>query len=44
MFDSGTILGILPTPFTSDNAFFFSQTDGYNEGKPFWKLLFDISW
>lgn len=32
------------TPYTADNAFFFSQTEGYKEGKNFWQLLFDIAW
>ncbi|MCE8163915.1 MAG: hypothetical protein I3274_06950 [Candidatus Moeniiplasma glomeromycotorum] len=43
--DAGSIFGI-SFPFTSDNAFFFSQTEGYNRPaeKPFWKMLFDISW
>lgn len=43
--DSANFLGI-SFPFTADNAFFFSQTDGYNsiKEKSFWKLLNDISW
>lgn len=41
--DNGTF-GFLPTPYSSNNAFFFQQTDGYTEGKAFWKMLFDISW
>jgi len=44
MVDSSTYLGVLSFPFNSDNAFFSSQTEGYTEGKAFWKLLFDISW
>lgn len=43
--DSANFLGI-SFPFTADNAFFFSRTDGYNnmKEKSFWKLLNDISW
>jgi len=41
--DSSSFMGI-NTPFTADNNFFFSQTEGYTEGKAFWKMLFDISW
>jgi len=46
MVDSSTYLGILSFPFNSNNAFFCSQTEGYNNmgEKGFWKLLLDISW
>lgn len=30
--------------YRADNAFFFSQSPTYWEGKKFWKLLNDISW
>jgi hypothetical protein len=43
MIDSGTYLGIFSTPYSSDNAFFFSQTKEYSEGKSFWKMIFNIS-
>lgn len=32
------------SPFKADVAFFFCQTEGYQSGKPFLKLLNDISW
>jgi len=43
-FDKGGGLGINILPFNADNVFFFCQTDGYNKGTAFWKLLNDISW
>ena len=30
LFDNGTF-AVIPTPFSSDNAFFFQKTEGYNE-------------
>ncbi|WNE40563.1 MAG: hypothetical protein mread185_000020 [Mycoplasmataceae bacterium] len=44
IFDSGSFLGIMSNPYSSNNAFFFSKTEEYSKGKDFWKLLFDISW
>ena len=32
--ENGTFT-LLPTPFSTDNAFFFQQTEGYTEGKGF---------
>jgi len=43
--DEGNFL-FIPTPYSANNAFFFSQTEGFNnmKEKGFWKMLFDISW
>jgi len=41
--DDGYLL-FIPTPYSANNAFFFQKTEGYTEGKTFWKMLFDISW
>ncbi|KLL05364.1 MAG: hypothetical protein MRERV_1c026 [Mycoplasmataceae bacterium RV_VA103A] len=37
---------LFSTPWSADNAFFFSQTEGYNKmgEKSFWQMLFNISW
>jgi len=42
--DKGAVSGIDILPFTADNVFFFCQTEDYNKGTDFWKLINNISW
>ena len=43
--DNGSAF-LVSTPWTADNCFFFTQTEGYDKvgGKNFWQMLFNISW
>ena len=39
-----SLLEYFDSPFKADTSFFFCRTESYKNGKPFLKLLNDISW